>query len=141
MKIRTKNIGGNSLVLNELPKYFLIFSVCILVLFLGYMVLPFFTAVLLSAIIATGLYPMYEVLCKYVKLKSLAGVISVIIVLLIFLAPLSWFLFHISDQALNIYKAIEPKVSVLLDVNILPEKLHNTKLGEYLDKFKVTSRV
>lgn len=126
----------SDLVVPNVHKYFLLISVLVLVVALGVIMSSFFPAVMLAAVLASGLYPLHRRINSTFRFAPVSATLSVIIVLFMILAPLAWFLFHIADQAFNVYRNIEPKVFTLLDVNFLPSQLQGTRIGMLFEKFQ-----
>ncbi len=59
--------------------------------YLAYQILsPFLTAVAWAMVFAIVFYPIYAFICRHVKLKSVASLITIVLILIIILGPLSY---------------------------------------------------
>lgn len=125
------------LVLEDIAKYFVITALIALTITILWIISPFIPVLIISAVIATGFYPLHKRIFKLLK-KNRTGsaVISTLILLIIILVPVAWFVGYITDQAIDTYKLIETKVSFLLDIDIklLPEIIENSPIGETFHK-------
>lgn len=101
----------HALVIPRLPGYFLI--VCIFLAFIAflYVISPFLTVLLVAAVLTIAFYPVYEWVLGYMpKWSRFSSFLSCIFVILVIVAPLTSFLFVLTNQALDTYQVINDKI-------------------------------
>ncbi|MBI4994214.1 AI-2E family transporter [Candidatus Peregrinibacteria bacterium] len=87
---------------------FLHIAILLSILFLGAVISPFLTTLILAAILVTGTYPIYEWILKKVKNRNrLAAVIMSLSIGIIFSAVLFVFIILLSDEAVSTYQNFE----------------------------------
>ncbi len=123
------------LVLEDVPKYFLLAVLMLLGVALFFISWPFLPTLIISAVVATGFYPLHVRIKKAFHYKTFAASFSTVLVVIIILVPIAWFVVHITEQAINIYEYLGPKVSTLLDVRFLPEHIEGSRLGILIERF------
>lgn len=99
--------GRDSLILNKLPAYFLV----ALILYVGWLlyvvVEPFVMILLFSAIVATVTFPIYDWVTKLVKgRRTLAAVITCLLVVFAIIVPIVLFLLLLVGQAVDLYQLV-----------------------------------
>jgi len=124
------------LILEDVPKYFLVFGLLSLVVVTIWIISPFIPSLIIGAVIATGFYPLHKKILKYVKYRTVAAGLSFLLVLLIALLPLAWFTSYLTQEALETYKVAESKVAELLalDITLIPGILKDSPIGPYLEQ-------
>lgn len=115
--------------------WFLTGSFLLLLIFFGIIIWPFAPALVLGAIVSNAFFPLRNKMEKYLKSKNLSAILVTAIALVCLAAPLSWFFSHVTEQALDIYRVLSPKVTPFLetDLKFLPEKLQNSAIGKTID--------
>lgn len=99
-----------NLVLPDVSRYFLISSVVIVSILLLWVVSPFFDVIVYAALITVIFSPIYRFFLKvFFKRESSAAALSTVIVLMIFLIPLTLFIIFIGQEAVSAYEMIEAK--------------------------------
>lgn len=87
---------------------FLHIAILLSILFLGAVISPFLTTLILAAILVTGTYPIYEWILKKVKNRNrLAAVIMSLSIGVVFSAVLFVFIILLSDEAVSTYQSFE----------------------------------
>lgn len=122
-------------VLEDIPKYFILFGLLALLIAVIWIISPFLPSIIIGAVIATGFYPIHNQILKLVKKRTIASIISFILILGIVLAPITWFASYITDQAIDIYSYVETHVSdAFLNVHLIPDKIGHSFIGKYIDE-------
>lgn len=125
----------NHLVLADIAKYFVILALLTLTITMFWIASPFIPVLIISAVIATGFYPVHKRIFQSLRLKRTASaVVSTLIILVIILVPVAWFVSYITEQAVDTYLLVQSKVSFLLDIDIrlLPQIIEDSAAGKYL---------
>lgn len=87
---------------------FLHIAILLSILFLGAVISPFLTTLILAAILVTGTYPIYEWILKKVKnRRRLAAVIMSLAIGIVFSIVLFIFIILLSDEAVSTYQSFE----------------------------------
>lgn len=123
----------------DIPKYFILGGLLALLITLIWIVSPFIPSIVIGAVIATGFHPIHEKILKIVKgHRTIASMVSTLIILAIILVPVSWFVSHLTEQAIGIYDYVESQVSILLeiDLDLLPNIIKESFAGKYLEQFE-----
>lgn len=126
-------------VLIDIPKYFILGGLLALLITLVWIISPFIPSIVIGAVIATGFYPLHEHIVHGVKgHRSIGALISTLIILAIILVPVSWFISHLTSQAVGIYDYLGSRVTVLLelDINLLPNIIRESFAGKYIAQFE-----
>jgi len=137
--IRPKSINSH---LVDIPKYFILGGLLVLLVTLVWIISPFIPSIIIGAVIATGFWPIHRRIKKALKKRTTAAVVSTFILLAVILVPVAWFVSYITEQAIDTYSYIESKVSVLvediedIDAKLIPEIIDNSFAGEYIEKAK-----
>src|SRR3989338_9799124 len=83
----------NHLVLTDISKYFVILSLLALTITLFWLFSPFIPVLIISAVIATGFYPLHKKIFQWFRLRRTpSAVVSTLIILIIILLPVAWFI-------------------------------------------------
>ncbi len=123
-------------VLEDIPKYFILGGLIALLIAIIWIISPFLPSIVIGAVIATGFYPIHRRILKVLNNKrTAASIISFMLILGILLAPVTWFVSYITDQAIDIYSYVEIHVGdVFDDVQLIPEKIENSFVGKYIEQ-------
>ena len=90
--------------------FLLLLTIAVSLLFY-HMIRPFFMAVLLAGIFSGMAYPLYRRLERWFKgLKVPASIVTILIVLLVIVVPLTGFLGIVASQAINVSQSVTPWV-------------------------------
>ncbi|MCA9374385.1 AI-2E family transporter [Candidatus Peregrinibacteria bacterium] len=107
-----KGKNGNGVVLQKFPGYFLLACTGLLAFFLLQIFWPFIEVLILAAILATAVYPLYKWVLKVVKgREKIASFTTCILVLIFIVVPLIVFFIMLGRQALDAYGDIQTSVS------------------------------
>jgi predicted PurR-regulated permease PerM len=101
-----------SMVLTRLPGYFLIFSI-LGVLYLLYLAIqPFFTTLLVAAVLTVLFYGVYKWFRNlFGRFHSVASILTCVLVVLVIIVPLALFIFLIAREAIDMYQNISGKIA------------------------------
>lgn len=130
----------NTIVVEDLPKYFILGGVILLISVIFYLIWPFVPSLIIAAVIVSGFYPLYKKLLKLIKRPILASFILSLFLLAVIVTPISWFVSYITKEAFETYLYIEGKVDVLIksDFTLLPKMIEDTFLAKYINQFNET---
>lgn len=130
------NMKPRSFALVGLQKYFLISGILILLGLFLYFISPFFAVLIIAAVIAIDLSPFNEWLTTKVRFKSVASMITTLLVLLVGITPLVLFITFITTEAIAAMKDFLLAVDFSnLDVStILPASFIKTEFGNEIVK-------
>ena len=86
-------------------KHYLLIGITLILAYLGYLIIkPYITAILSAAILALIFYPMYKILLKATKRKTLSSILTCLIVVLIIIVPLFFISKVIIEESVTIYR-------------------------------------
>ncbi len=124
-----------NLVLPDVSRYFLISSVLVVTGLLLWVVSPFFDVIVYALLITVIFSPLHNLFLKVLsRHESTAAAISTILVLMIFLIPLTLFILFIGQEAVSAYELIEAKALSFDISNIDAEQFQKYPLiGPFLD--------
>ena len=102
----------HSMIVSRLPGYFLIFCI-LLVLYLLYMVVePFFTTLIIAAVLTILFYGVYQgILSRMKNYSRLASFITCLLVFFIIIVPLAAFVILLAREGINMYQTIPVKIA------------------------------
>lgn len=108
-----------NLVLPDVSRYFLISCVVAVSFLLLWVVSPFFDVLVYAALITVIFSPIYKFFLRiFFKREGSAAALSTVLVLLIFLIPLTLFIIFIAQEAVSAYEMIEKK-ALQLDLSTI----------------------
>ena len=124
-------------VLVDIPKYFILISLTVLLILFFWMMVPFLPSLIIASVITTGFYPLYLKFLKIIKMPTLAAIIFSLLLLIVIITPITWFISYITSESINTYLLLESKVSELInsDFTLIPKILRDSFLGSYIDKY------
>ncbi|MBU4124609.1 MAG: AI-2E family transporter, partial [Nanoarchaeota archaeon] len=101
-----------SMIVNRLPGYFLIASI-IVAFYLLYMVIePFFTTLILAAVLTVLFYGVYRRVLKSLRGHSrIASILMCLMIVLIIIIPLAGFVVLLTREGLSMYETISTKIA------------------------------
>jgi predicted PurR-regulated permease PerM len=109
-KILTRR-KGDGIIIRNFPGYFLIFCIVLSGWFLIDVFRPFFTILILAAIMATAFHPLYKRILKAFKGRArLASITMCFLVLVLIIVPLLLFVLLLGKQAFDTYSFIHLQV-------------------------------
>jgi predicted PurR-regulated permease PerM len=115
-----KRKKGDGVIIKNFPGYFLIFCIAVSGWFLINVFRPFFTILILAAILATAFYPLYRKLLKIFKVRArFASITMCFLVIVLIVVPLVLFILLLGRQAFDTYSFIQ-------------EQVHNGVLDPYI---------
>jgi predicted PurR-regulated permease PerM len=101
----------DSLIIDKLPGYFLLFTLMIALYFLFEILRPFLSVIFLAAVLVISFYPVYKRLLKAFKgMARLASLVSCVLVVLVIIAPIAAFVIMLTNEAVDTYEVISDKV-------------------------------
>ncbi len=110
-KLKVDSAAHDSLIVEKLPGYFLL--VCLLVAFayMVYILSPFLTVIFVAAVLTITFYPVYKSILKRMpNCKRMASFITCVIVILVTIAPLTFFALLLTDEATDAYEVVRSNV-------------------------------
>lgn len=111
-KAELKGKFGEFLILEKLPGYFLLLVLLISLVLIFYLISPFITVILIGAFLAIAFYPIYKRLNKLFRgMSRLASMVSILLIVILVLAPLSFFVLLLGAEALDTYEVVQEKVN------------------------------
>lgn len=122
-----------------LQKHFLIALLVLLLVLLFYFVSPFIGTVIIAAVVVIGSYPIQKALMrKMPHHPNLAALLTLLIVTIIILTPLTLFLSMIAVEASQAYGAISQHLSIFFSTPFLliPEPIANSPFGQWIGSVK-----
>ncbi len=115
--------------------YFLTFLFLVVVLgYLTYQIMsPFLTAIIWAAVLAIVFYPVYAFLSRYLKVKSISSLLTVLIILVLIVGPFSFLTFTLIGEL----QAIMVKINEnkLESVQELVHRLHSSGLFKEISAY------
>lgn len=101
-----------SMIVNRLPGYFLIASI-IGVLYLLYMVIePFFTTLILAAVLTVLSYSIYrKVLASFRGHARISSILMCLLVIFVIIIPLTGFVILLTREGIDMYDTVQQKIS------------------------------
>jgi len=124
----------------DIQEYFLLGIIIILLIFLLDYMSEFFGTLLIAGIFVTGVYPLHKLLSKKIHIPpTLSALLSLIIVAIVLLIPLTLFFFLVVDQAASAYVAISDKITALTskNINLIPSLLQKGFFEAWIQKISV----
>lgn len=111
VKTSKAELSRDTLIINKLPGYFLIFCLIISFYFLFKILWPFLAVIFIAAVLAITFYPLYKrVLNIFNGWSRLASLFTCLIVILVTVAPLTFFIILMTNEAVNTYEVVQEKV-------------------------------
>jgi predicted PurR-regulated permease PerM len=102
---------GDGIIIKNFPGYFLVFCIIISAWFLIDVFRPFFTILIIGAILATAFYPLYKRMLKIFRGRArLASITMCFLVLVLIIVPLLLFILLLGRQAFDTYSFIQTQV-------------------------------
>lgn len=96
----------------KFKEYIPILFLILLVVVSFFIIKPFLVAVLLGAILAYGVYPLYKLLLKRIDNKNMVALIVILLVLLILIVPSIFFLNTLIKESYVVYITVKQKLAV-----------------------------
>src|SRR3989339_1223703 len=102
-KLRTSKNVEDSLVINNLSKYFLVGVILLLICFIIYIISPFIVTIIMAAILASAVGPLQRFWHKIFKgkVKWFGALLSTIIILTVVIGVVSMLISLISAQTVT----------------------------------------
>lgn len=124
-----------NLVLPDVSRYFLISSVIAVTALLLWVISPFYDVIVYALLITVIFYPIYKFVLKlFFNREVSAAALSTLLVLMIFLIPLTLFIVFIAQEAVSAYELIEVKALELDISNVDLENLQKYPVvGTFLE--------
>ncbi len=101
------------MILEKLPALFLFLCFGLIIYFLYRIVEPFIIVLLLTGVLATVTFPLYEWFLKKMKKPGLASLLTCLIVIFAIIIPLVLFIFVLVQQLVDLYHYVEEIVRVI----------------------------
>ncbi len=107
-KVKVDHEFGGIMVLYRLPAVFLILCLSVMILLLFWILSPFATAIMVAAVFTIAFYPLYRRILKFFKGWSrIASLVSCILVVLVIVAPLTFFGFLVASEGAETYVLVQ----------------------------------
>ena len=121
--------------------YFILMAFIILVLgYLTYQIMsPFLSPIMWAIVLSIIFYPIYAFILRYVKQKSIASLLTLIIILIVLFGPVSYLSYLVTQEAMSVIGNIE-KGSLDSLGNVWKHPAANTVVNKILSLFHVTER-
>lgn len=111
-EVFSKSGLAGSLIIQNLPGYFLVACLIISLLALIWILSPFVTVLMVAVVITVVFYPVYKKILKLLKGRaSLASLLTCFIVLVTIVIPISVFIILITSEAQETYKIVSTEIS------------------------------
>jgi predicted PurR-regulated permease PerM len=103
----------------------IIFLLLVLLTLSFFILQPYLTAIILASVVAIGFWPVYKYILKYIPFKWLASLLMVLIVLVVFLLPLSFFGMQAFREAFSAYSSLSGSGGIQVDsmINWLQQRV------------------
>lgn len=121
----------------NLPQYFLIGSVLLLLVFFFLFASPFLATLFAAAVTATVVYPLDKIIREKVTFsRSFSALLTFLVIVILFLIPLSFFTISIIGQAYGAYDNLSDKINELMNTqyDFLPMLDQYPWLSQILEK-------
>lgn len=123
----------NHVAFKDLQKYFFLGIICLLLFGFLYFISPFFGMLIIASVIAVDVFPLTDWIAKKVKYRSLAAVITLLIVLVLIVTPFTLFTLYITDEANLAYQKLTATNEVTFEgLKLIPERLKDTRIGSWV---------
>ncbi len=104
--------------IKDIQKYFLIGVLLISLFLLFSFIKEFFGTLLVAATTVTAIYPVHKFLSKKIKIKpTFSALLSLFLLVVIILIPLTMFLASVVNQASDAYYSVSVKINNLIDAD------------------------
>lgn len=108
----TKSGLAGSLIIQNLPGYFLIACLILALIALIWILSPFITVLMVAVVITVVFYPIYKKILKLLRGRaSLASLLTCFVVLVTIVIPIAVFIILITSEAQETYKIISTEIS------------------------------
>lgn len=116
MKNENKNHNHNYIhnedIVSGIQKYFLLFSVILLLILTFQFLAPFLSTLFIAAVIVAAVYPIKKFLNKRIKLPaSFSAFLMTLLVIVLVVLPVTFFLISVVGQASDAYASISVKIN------------------------------
>lgn len=119
----------------DLQKLFVLSILTILVITLFYFTSAFISTLFVASIIVTAVYPLHRKIQSKIKIPTLSALVSLILIAVVILIPLTFLFFMIVQEATAAYGAIADLVQRLTldDLNFMPVLVENEWINNLFD--------
>ena len=121
----------------SIEKYFLIGMLLLLIFALIYSASAFIGTLIIAAIVVQGVYPVHKMLHKKLHFpSSISTLISLLLVAVLILTPLTLLFFLVANEATDAYSVVSTKINELTnkDITLIPSLLKNSFLQDWFEK-------
>lgn len=118
----------SSVAVENLPKYFLIAVLILLVCTFLYFISPFFAVLIVAAVIAIDVSPFNDWLSQKLRFRGLASFVTLLLVFVVIVTPMTLFVTFITNQAIDAYKAFNVSGH---EIQLIPQQLLDSNLGQW----------
>ncbi|HQF57523.1 MAG TPA: AI-2E family transporter [Candidatus Magasanikbacteria bacterium] len=122
---------NNKISFNKMRSIFFFSVIVILAIALIYIIRPFLYPIFWAAVIAVIFYPLYSKFLTKTKRPNLSASLTLIIVILVIIIPLSILSTLIVNESINVYKSVSPE-NISQKVTDIDDWLSKTSLAPYL---------
>ncbi len=103
---------------NGFQRYFLIAALVALLALLVTFISPFAVALLFAGIIVTAVFPIHKKILNWIPFsRSLAALISMILIVIVILVPFTLFGFFVAEQASDAYVIVSDRINEIVESN------------------------
>lgn len=131
--------GGLMTTENRFYSFFVLFIVALLAYLAYKIIYPFLSPIMWAVVLSLIFYPLYAFLLKYVKYKSLASAITLLVIVLILLGPVSYFVYVLSQELINLVNHFQPQNGNLVE-GFLKHPLVNSLVKKILSVVNMTEQ-
>lgn len=118
-------------------RYFLMTVLILLLILLVIFVSPFGTDLIIAGVIVAAVYPVHKKLLKKLAFsKSLASLISMLLIIVIILLPFTLFGFFVAEQAADAYVVVSDRINVIVATNDVSSTSKILELIPFSDKIQ-----
>lgn len=110
-KLKVDATAHNSLIIEKLPGYFLLACLLVAFAYMVYILSPFLTVIFVAAVLTITFYPLYEWVLKFMpNWRRISSLITCFIVVLLTIAPLTFFSLLLTSEATDAYEVVRSNV-------------------------------
>lgn len=118
----------------NLQRYALVIGLLILLFIFLYFIYPFFAVLIVAGVLAVDLFPFNDWLTKKLRYRSIASLISTILVLIVLVTPFVIFsimlIQEVVDLSTHVYNTVSAESFTF--ASLLPEFIRNSSVGDFI---------
>jgi predicted PurR-regulated permease PerM len=128
----------------DIQKYFLPGTLLLLIIMMLYFMSAFLGTLLMAGVVVTGVYPVHKILNRKLHLpKSISALISLVLVAIVIIGPLTGLLFFVAEEATDAYSAVSTKINLVAskDIQLIPALMQKGFIKEWSDKINAVAPI